>query len=255
MTGSRVDGAIADLVLCVAFFTRVPMPHAGAGRNFADALWAAPVVGALVGLIAGTVALTGLWVGLPAGAAAVLAVAAGIAITGGLHEDGAADVADGFGGGKSRADKLAIMRDSRIGSYGTLALILSLLARWSAIGALAAAGGAGVVLALVAAHAASRAVLPAFAAQVQPARADGLSAGIGAIEPRTVWLALAIGFAALLLLGIGFALVMSALLAAIALGLAALCRRQIGGQTGDVLGALQQAAEIAVLLAAAAIFI
>src|SRR5690606_6276515 len=115
----------------------------------------------------GLAILAGLALGLPPAAAAVIGLAAGILLTGALHEDGAADVADGFGGGKTRDDKLAIMRDSRIGSYGTLALMLSVLARWIALTAIASAAEGGTILwASIAAHAASRAVLPAFLARV-----------------------------------------------------------------------------------------
>ena len=245
---------LADIASCIAFFTRVPVPASRGGRSFAEALWAAPVAGALVGLCAGLAILAGLGLGLPQGAAAALGLAAGIVLTGALHEDGAADLADGFGGGRTAGDKLAIMRDSRIGSYGTLALILSALVRWSALAALAAAPGGAVLWAAIAAHAASRAVLPAFAAHVPPARDTGLSAGLGAIGTGAITAALGLGFVALLPLGIGFAVVVAVLLAGIFLLMGWLCRRQIGGQTGDVLGALQQGCEIAILLAAAAIF-
>lgn len=252
----RISDIPSDIVLCVTFFTRVPMPMATSARGFADALWAAPVAGALVGLATGGVLLFALALGLPPGAAVVVGLCASILLTGALHEDGAADVADGFGGGRSRDDRLTIMRDSRIGSYGTLALILSMLARWSALAAIVASVEGGTVLsALVAAHAASRAVLPAFAAHVPPASATGLSAGIGTIAPQTVALALGLGLAALLLPGLAFAFAAVPLLAGIFLAMAWLCRRQIGGQTGDALGALQQACEAALLMAAAAILV
>lgn len=243
---------LADILLCAAFFTRVPLPDAGSGRSFAPALWAAPLVGAVIGLATGLAILAGLAFGLPPAAAAVAGLAASILMTGALHEDGAADVADGFGGGGTRDDKLAIMRDSRIGSYGTLALVLSVLARWSALAAIAAAEGGTLLWTAIAAHAASRAVLPAFAAYVPPARTTGLSAGIGTLPAHTVGLALGIGFLALLPPGPGFALVATGLLACIFLLIDRLCRRQIGGQTGDVLGAVQQCCEIAILFAATA---
>src|SRR5690606_30107654 len=160
-----------------------------------------------------------------------------------------------FGGGRSREDKLAIMRDSRTGSYGVVAVVLSLLIRWAALAALAGAAPALALLALVAAHAASRAVLPAMLAALPPARADGLGSGVGHIGNATVLAALAVGVVALLPGGIAFGLV-----AALALGLSAffvarLARAQIGGQTGDVLGAAQQAGEIAVLVVASALLL
>jgi adenosylcobinamide-GDP ribazoletransferase len=179
-------------------------------------------------------------------AASLLALAASVAITGALHEDGLADMADGCGGA-TRENKLAIMRDSRIGSYGVLALILSALARWTALDAIASAStSAAIVLALIAAHTASRAVLPAFMAYVPVARTDGLSAGFGTVPQQAAVIALGLGFLALIPLGLGFAIFTAALLLANFFLMDWFCRRQIGGQTGDVLGALQQTSEIAV---------
>ncbi len=256
MNGGRfLDNLFAaDILLCLGFFTRLPLPDRPLTRSFTHALWAAPVAGLVVGVVAGVAGGLALWLSLPSGAAAVVALAAGILVTGALHEDGAADVADGFGGGRTRGDKLTIMRDSRIGSYGTLALILSALARWSAIASIATAEGGWVLLfALIAAHAGSRAVLPAFASIVAAARSDGLSAGLGIIDRNVALGALGLGLLALLPLGLGFAILSVVLLLAVFFGLAALARHQIGGQTGDVLGALQQSCEIVLLLAAAAI--
>ena len=114
---------------------------------------------------------------LPPLPAAALAVAATVAVTGALHEDGLADVADGFGGGATRERKLEIMRDSRIGTYGVCALILSFILRISALTNL---GDPALVTAvLVAAHAAARAPIPAFMRLVPAARTDGLSADAG----------------------------------------------------------------------------
>src|SRR5690606_40192087 len=112
------------------------------------------------------------WLGLPSGPAAALALAAAMLMTGCLHEDGLSDVADGIGGGSTRERKLEIMRDSRIGSYGTAALVISLLLRWSALAALA--GPAQVFAAFIAAHCASRALPGALMHVLPPARADGL---------------------------------------------------------------------------------
>lgn len=245
---------VADVLLCLGFFTRLPLPGHPQHRSFTNALWAAPLAGLVVGSVAGLAGALALWFSLPPGAVAVLALAASILVTGALHEDGAADVADGFGGGRTRGDKLTIMRDSRIGSYGTLALVLSALARWSALAAIVAAGGGWALLfALIAAHAGSRAVLPAFASIVPPARTDGLSAGLGVIGTNVALGALGLGFLTLLPLGLGFALLSSLLLGMLFMLMSALARHQLGGQTGDVLGALQQSSEIVLLFTAAAI--
>jgi adenosylcobinamide-GDP ribazoletransferase len=224
-------------------------------RSFASAQWAAPVAGALVGLVGAAALAAALWLGLPENIVAIAALAATMLVTGALHEDGAADLADGFGGGATRERKLEIMRDSRLGTYGAAALSLSILARIVALAALAANSAGTAVLVLIAAHVAARAPIAAFLMLVQPARADGLSAGVGRIEPTVATVALAIGVIALAISGIAFAVAASLLLTAWFFALKRLCEAQVGGQTGDVLGALEQGGEIVVLLAACAILI
>jgi adenosylcobinamide-GDP ribazoletransferase len=242
---------LRDITVALGFYTRLPVqPRGDNGRSFAASQWAAPVAGAAIGLgVGGTVWLC-ISLGLPATVAAAFGLAAGIALSGALHEDGLADTADGFGGGRTVETKLVIMRDSRIGSYGVLALGLSLLLRWAALSALADASIASVAVAAVAAHAASRATLPALLATLPPARSDGLSAGIGAVNPPTVLAALAIGLLLLLPGGLAFAAAAAVVLGLASFLVARLALRQIKGQTGDVLGAAQQAGEIAVLCAA-----
>jgi adenosylcobinamide-GDP ribazoletransferase len=244
---------LSDIALCLVFFTRLPLPRFEVEHStFARAIWAAPVVGLAVALIGGVVYTFAAFLGLAASPAAALALAAMMAATGCLHEDGLSDTADGYGGGKTRDKKLEIMRDSRIGTYGACALVFSILLRWSAISEL---GPAAVLCGLIAAHAASRALLPAFMHMLPPARTDGLSANAGAISSDAALTAAAIGAVALLALGLS-----GAIAAALCLGLVfflfrSLCLSQIGGQTGDTIGALQQAGEIAVLLVASIVFI
>lgn len=252
MLPSRPQDILDDIALCLAFYTRLPVPVSGE-RNFAEAQWAAPIAGLAVGLIGGIVVFIADFLGLPATIAAALAVASTLVVTGALHEDGLSDTADGFGGGNTRERKLEIMRDSRIGTFGAAALVFSILLRWGALAALATPGLA--LCALIASHAAGRAMMPAFLRAVAPARTDGLAANAGAIPDVAVYLAGAIA-AVLLLLTLGFT---ATVLSAVALGLLffvmrRLCERQIGGQTGDVLGAVEQLSEIAVLLIACAIF-
>lgn len=251
----RVHALGADVLACLGFYTRLPVPGIAGGRDFANAQWAAPVAGLAVGLIVGAVLLLARSLGVPAAISAVLALAAGIAVTGALHEDGLADVADGFGGGRTRDDKLAIMKDSRIGTYGVLALGLSLIARWSALAVLADAGGTVAMIAVAASHAAGRALVPAMMHRLPAARAGGVSAGIGAVGFRPALAAAALGALALLPGGLAMALVGILVLAAIYPGMEMLARRQIGGQTGDVLGALEQACETALLIVAATLFL
>ncbi|MEO5757174.1 MAG: adenosylcobinamide-GDP ribazoletransferase [Mesorhizobium sp.] len=238
-----------DIALCLVFFTRLPLPVFDfRGRTLAEAIWAAPVVGLAVGLIGAIVFATAERFGIAMGPAAALALAATMLVTGCLHEDGLSDVADGFGGGKTRARKLEIMRDSRIGAYGAAALGLSLLMRWSIISQFTEPTQA--LFGLVAAHAASRGLLGAFMHLLPGARIDGLSADAGTVSMRTAIAGAAIGAVSLLLLGPGGAVCAAILLGLVFVGFRALCLNQIDGQTGDTIGALQQLAEITVLLVA-----
>ncbi|WP_394892751.1 adenosylcobinamide-GDP ribazoletransferase [Mesorhizobium sp. AaZ16] len=254
MTVPPAQRLLSDLALCLVFFTRLPLPRFEVEHStFARAIWAAPVVGLVVALIGGIVFAFAALLGLSAGLAAALALAATMLATGCLHEDGLSDTADGFGGGKTRDKKLEIMRDSRIGTYGACALVFSILLRWSAISELG--GPAAVLCGLIAAHAASRALLPAFMHMLPPARADGLSANAGAISSDAAFTGAAIGAVALLVLGLSGAIAAALWLGLVFLLFRALCLSQVGGQTGDTIGALQQAGEIAVLLVASAVFI
>lgn len=247
METAAVRRAVGDVLASIGFFTRFPVAGPPE-RRLSDAVWAAPVAGALVGLV-GFMAFASLdTLGLPRTIAAAGALAATMLATGALHEDGLADVADGFGGGATAERKLEIMKDSRIGTYGVLALLLGVLARWSAIMALPDLWS--VCAALLAAHIASRALLPIFMAHVPPARPGGLSAGAGPVETGPALVAIAIGAAALLPLGPAALAMAGVLLAAWALGWKVICESQIGGQTGDALGALQQGGELIVLLVA-----
>ncbi|TPL95500.1 adenosylcobinamide-GDP ribazoletransferase [Mesorhizobium sp. B2-3-12] len=238
-----------DIALCLVFFTRLPLPVFDfRGRNLAAAIWAAPIAGLVVGLIGAIVFATAERFGLAMGPAAALALVATVLATGCLHEDGLSDAADGFGGGKSRGRKLEIMRDSRIGAYGAMALVLSLLLRWSALSQVVEPTQA--LFALVAAHAASRGVLGAFMHLLPPARSDGLSAGAGTVSLDTAMAGAVLGAIPLLLLGPGGAIAALILLGLLFAAFHALCLNQIDGQTGDTVGALQQVSEIAVLLVA-----
>jgi adenosylcobinamide-GDP ribazoletransferase len=244
---------IADLRIAASFVTILPvgLSKPAADGVIARATWALPVAGLLVGLAGAASYAISSRLGLPSATAALLALATTTLITGALHEDGLADTADGLGGGRTRESKLDIMRDSRIGTYGVCALILSFGLRWSALAAIA--NPWLVTLALVSAHAAARAGVPAFMSLVPPARPDGLSASAGSPPGRSVAIALALGTLCLALaLGPGKALVGLVLLSLAGLILARLAIRQIGGQTGDILGAFEQVGEILILQVAAA---
>ena len=231
------------------FLTRLPAPRFDPGPDWvARAAPYYPAVGWLVGAIAAA-ALFGvaqLWPGLPA---AVIALAVGFAVTGGFHEDGLADTADGLGGGQTPTRRLEIMKDSRTGTFGALALWTGLTLKAALLAPLAPTKAA---LCLLAAHGAARAfpvVVMATLRYAGDAEAAKLKpVGIG-VRPHEALIALALGLAPLpflqplpqAALGVGLATVG-------AMALALLARRLIGGYTGDVLGAVEQIAEMALLL-------
>ena len=242
----------ADFAAATAFLTRIPAPrpvnHAGL---LADAAWAFPLVGAGIGAVCAFVFLLAQLLRLGDWPAALLAVLAGLALTGALHEDGLADTADGFFGGHDREQRLAIMRDSRHGTFGVLAIVLSVLLRAAALAEIGEAVQGG--LALIAAHAASRAALPLAMRTLAPVRAEGLGAAAGRPSLPLAIAALVIGSTiALAALGPERGAMAIVLAGSALFGLGVVAQRRIGGYTGDVLGAFQQVAEIVMLLTAAA---
>ncbi len=232
-----------------AFLTRLPGgAHPGDGRELGRSIPWFPVVGAVVGALSGAVywALHG-----PLGSllAAVLAVAAGAVVTGCFHEDGLADTADALGGA-SRQRRLAIMKDPRVGAFGVLALVLSTLVRVFAVSSLAATDG---LIALVVAHVLGRTMAVAVMGAVPAAAGTGLGHSYTAHRPRA-WTvaAIIITSAAAASLGPpGAVSLATAASGAVLVGLIAW--RAFGGVTGDVLGATEQVAEMAVLVSAAAL--
>jgi adenosylcobinamide-GDP ribazoletransferase len=249
---ARSRGFLTGFALAVTFLTRLPMakPFGKAGR-LADAAWAFPLVGAGIGAVAGFIFLLGQVLRLGDWLAALLAVLAGIALTGALHEDGLADTADGLIGGRDRDHALAIMRDSRNGTFGVLAIVLSVLLRVAAL--VKIGDSVHVLLALISAHSASRAVLPVAMRLMMPARADGLGASAGRPHAAFAVLAGTIGtLISLAALDPRRSAMALGILGAAVFGAGLLAQRRIGGYTGDILGAFQQIGEIAMLLTAAA---
>jgi adenosylcobinamide-GDP ribazoletransferase len=241
-----------DLKTAVAFLTRLPMPHPDGAmpQNFIRAHRMFPVVGAAIGGVVGLLCVGLRMIGVPDLAAAALALGASAILTGALHEDGLADVADGFGGGRDADAKLEIMRDSRLGTYGALILLVSFVAKLSALAALP---DGLVVPGLIAAHALARGVLPAMSMNLPYARKDGLARTAGRPDAAIAATAGAIAFG-IALLSLPWASALSAAIVAglSGLGMALLARRQIGGQTGDVLGGAEQVGETAILVLLAA---
>jgi adenosylcobinamide-GDP ribazoletransferase len=240
-----------ELKASVVFSTRLPLLRATpiAGGALAKATWAFPVAGLLVGLVGAAIYGLVHHMGLPPWPAAALSVAATLLATGCLHEDGLADTVDGFGGGKTREQKLDIMRDSHIGAYGVCALVLALLLRVGAIASIATTVPVG--WALLASHGGGRAAMTMLMYLLPPARSDGLSFDAGRPSGDSVAAAGAIGCAILAIClgpwrGIAALFV---LLIVIAL-MTWLSSEQIEGQTGDTLGAVEQVSEILILLIA-----
>lgn len=238
--------------VAAVFLTRLPLNFGSiAAIPIGEAARGFPAVGAAIGIAAALVYGIAVSFDLPPAVAAVLAVGAMVLMTGGLHEDGLADMADGFGAGHDREDILAIMHDSRIGAYGVLALMLVIGLRILCVAELH--GTLTAALALIAASAGSRALLPLVMHYVPAARDDGLGHDAGKPGRRMLIDSSAVG-AALVLIGLGpFGGVLAILVAAMAAWtIANLALKRIGGQTGDVLGTIQQVGETAILLAAVA---
>ena len=211
-----------------------------------------PLVGAIVGAIAGaSIILSAAF--LPALVPTVIGLIVAVAITGALHEDGLADTTDAFGGGRTRERRLEIMRDSRIGTYGTLALIAVLALKGAALVALTPWNAAFV---MIAGHAGAR--LAAIVTMARLPHAGGgvakVSQKISELTPSEIAVALALGLIpGSLILG-ATTFIAAALVAFAAAGLIALiARRKISGYTGDVLGAVEQVFEAAFFVAAAAL--
>jgi adenosylcobinamide-GDP ribazoletransferase len=246
-------------LIALGYFTRAPIPSwvGASDRELDRAARYLPLVGVLVGAVGAGVLLAcaRLW---PVPVAVALSMVCTVLFTGGFHEDGLADSADGFGGGSTRERVLDIMRDPRIGSFGAMALVLVLLTKFGALLELARASAAYAALALVIAHAGSRGVallvmarLPYARPDEDAAKARPVAQGVG---PRE-WITGAILAASpAVLAGAAGAigpLTLLTLLTAGALVLLAATRylrARLGGYTGDALGATQQIGEIAIYL-------
>jgi len=239
-----------------AFLGRLPVPQRYFGDeapSMRDDAAAFAFSGALIAVGPALILLVLALIGVPPLLAAAFCVLSLAAVTGGLHEDGLGDVADGFGGGNDKQARLDIMKDSRIGTYGAIAVAGSLLLRTAALGAIVSAhGGFAAALALIAVAACSRAAIVWFWASLPSARPGGVADSAGTPRESAVsWAAisgLAI-FAVLATVSIGFVNAAIALLLALAAlqGFSRLCTRMIGGQTGDTLGACQQIVEVMLL--------
>ena len=254
----KTSSVLGDIAGCVRFFSRLPVPAFAQGDdpakipNFARSAWALPLAGLVIAIpaLAGVLFLHA--VGAPALVSAFVFVSLTVLTSGGLHEDGLADMADGFSGGTTRDKKLMIMKDSRIGAHGVLALILVTGLKIAALAHLfTSLGFGGFAAMLVLAITASRFAMLVLWHGLRNARPDGLSAQAGRPERRALEIAggiiviLLILFAPLLGTKAIIALCATLILTIALVG--SMAMRNIGGQTGDILGASQQIAETAIL--------
>lgn len=257
--GHRV---LCDASTALRFFSILPLPQLPWERQTAELAIlslkpsAVAIAGALIGAIGAIVLMMAAALGLPPLLTASLAIAALVLATGAMHEDGLADSADGLGGGRTQERRLEIMRDSRSGAFGVVAIGLSLLIRVAALATLVEAlapAGAALVLIVVAVASRVASLMPMWL--LSPARRDGL--GTAASPPSTREMTIG----ALVTLVLGFAVLWPTQLPAIAVpaalisGLVAawimsrIAQRRIGGHTGDIAGAAQQLAEMATMIA------
>lgn len=251
----------ADVAVCLAFFSRFPIGRFGppaegvAPHRLAGAVRALPVAALVIALPAAVALGLLVVLGVSPLVAATVATLSLVAASGALHEDGLADLADGFWSGRDAAERLAIMRDSRVGAYGVLALVFSVLVRTALLAeAVAEAGAVAAMLILLAAAVAGRTAALFPWVRLPSAREDGLAHASGQPDERTFGAALVAGGAIALLLLVFSAplaiLLAPPFVAAAAFWVAALANHRVGGHTGDVIGAAEQAGEIAFLLAA-----
>lgn len=241
---------MSGLRQAVAFLTRIPVRcdlEENQGALAGSVPWF-PVVGAVLGMVVAGVYAAGLLV-LPALVAATTALCVGLMLTGALHEDGLGDVADAFWGGWEPEERVRILKDPHLGTYGVVAVVLSLLLR---VGALSAMSGRAAVAIVPAAYALSRSASILCMALFTPLGPGlGSSFVLSLSRPKAV-----VGMLGAVVIGVvalGWWAVPGVALAALSgWGMGALSRRKLGGITGDILGATQQVAEVSLLILGAA---
>ena len=234
---------LAELQVAFMLLTRIPVGNPKTHvPKLTDALWAFPVVGYVVG---GTIAAFYLLISqmiLSSVAAAIFGVIAGLLCTGAIHEDGLADCADGFGGGQNQEKKLAIMRDSAIGVYGTLALILVIGLRVFILSSLPTMFE--LVLPIIMCAVISRFVMVGYLYFLPAVRQEGLGNQASINNINSLFLAAIISLPAIFVCNlVSYYVIITILVAALLWGIIA--KYQIGGQTGDVCGAGQILCETA----------
>ncbi len=244
-TDHSLDCRWDDLGTALSLLSRIPVPASWINpERLSASAWAYPLAGGVIGALAGLVLMCLIFLGFSAGLATVLALGCLIFLTGGLHEDGLADCADGLGGAADKDRALQIMKDSSIGTYGAVALILFLIGRWSALADLAVTAP---LASMIVVGAISRMPMVLVMCGMSHARADGLSRHVGRPSPLQAAIALSITALIIFITTGLWGFVLLPLLLVSALPVVFFASRTIGGQTGDVLGAIQQCAELAAL--------
>jgi len=249
---------VSDFVMALRFFSRLPTgdaPHLTPSlQRMAPAL---PFASVAIGLLPALALMALCWLTVPPFVAATVGVMLMLVVTGAMPDDALADSADGLFGGHSIERRLEIMKDSRHGTYGVAALVLYLVLRITALGSIAALNPLAAGALMLAAAVLARSASLWLAAELHAAREGGASASVGQLSKRAF--GIGAGFAALLVfvlagpfVGIVGLLVCAAAAVAVAMGWAWLCRRLVGGQTGDLIGALHALIEAAVLVIFAA---
>ncbi len=249
-----------ETIQLLRFYTRFPIPPLSfetdpySAPDFSKSIRSLPLVAIFIALPSVLIIALGVLIELPAPIIAVLAIAASALTTGAFHEDGLADTADSIGGGISAERRLDIMRDSRIGSYGAVALLLVMLLKIFALSALLNRYGvSNTMLSVISAAMLSRVVglLPHMI--LPSARQDGRSVDVGKPQPVPAFLAILISviFCFIALVDFGFFKIVFGLLliAGLTFIICVWTKRRINGQTGDILGAIQQVSEVALLVA------
>ncbi len=244
---------LADIGRAFGLLTRIPVPVDGdkAMARGARAAWAWPLVGLALGLAAGLIGAAAHAIWASPFLAAAMTMATLSLLSGAMHEDGLADCADGFFGAHDKARRLEIMKDSRIGAYGVLALILTSLLRLAVLALLFQEGCA--LAAITTAAILSRAAMVPPMHALPQARTDGLSQSVGRPPRETMLAALGLATIGARVLTGSSANAAIAIANLAAVGCAAIAKSKIGGQTGDVLGAAQQIVELTTLLTLAAL--
>ena len=238
---------MTGLLGAIVFLTRVPVRTSRSLDTASSVPWF-PIVGLLLGgLVGGVAALLEPWAS-PSVAAGV-AIVVGLLVTGCFHEDGLGDVADAFVGGWTRDDRLRILKDSRHGTYGVAAIVSSIALRFVALGALVAAGPEAAVIGAMAAHGLARAGAVGTMLVARPATGKGLGADyVARLRRGPTAIGIGATIAIVSFVGGWWVAAAAATVAATTTAAVTWSRRKIGGFSGDVLGAIEQCAEIAVFV-------